>query len=287
MKRYGSIEAVILALALLIFTTVAANVNAEPADSAVLTGTLAPLIDDQFGFATLCDLGEPRYFQVVASDPENDPLTYVKISGPGSIDAQTGLLTYVPDTSGVFVFQIAVYDLSLADTAFVFDTLVLNSPPQVMCRDTIVYLCNPAEICFDVNAVDVDGDSIEIYMLEGIGSFTMLTKSSGQTCFMPADIDSATYQFVFRAADSCKLAKEESSLETVPLCCQDTAHVTVVINQPPQLTCPGPQNLFLCQGGQFCYDISAFDPEGETLTYNILSNNVTLVGQTICLAVYE
>ncbi len=238
-----------------------------------------PTVGDLYLSDKLCDLGDSRQIQLTATDPENDPLTFTLLQGPGSID-QTGLLTYTPDTSGVFKFKVEVSDECGADTANVFDTLKLNTPPQVTCSDTTVYLCEPEQICFGVNASDPDGDQLQILKLEGLGTFTQLTNTTGEACFMPGDVDSARYMFVFRALDSCLLSLQDKT----PECCKDTAWVTVVINRPPMLTCPGPQEFFACDTGTFCFDISAEDPENDALTYAVLSGNATIEGQTVCLS---
>ncbi|MFQ5452761.1 MAG: Ig-like domain-containing protein, partial [Candidatus Zixiibacteriota bacterium] len=250
-----------------------------------ISSNQSPVIEDQYGFASLCNLNEPKSFQVTAFDAENDPLTYVKLSGSGSINSGTGLLTYTPDTSGVFTFEIAVYDAAGGDTAFVYDTILLNSPPVMSSNDSTVNLCQVEEICFDVFGFDFDGDTMQIFMLEGLGNFTSVN-DSGRVCFMPADVDSATYQFVFRAADSCLLnfgLAPPSASESF----QDTALITVIINQSPQIFCPGEQNFFDCVGGDFCFDISALDPDNDLLNYNIISNNATIVNQTVCITTIE
>ncbi len=247
---------------------------------------LRPVIGDIYSSDKLCDLNEPRSIQLTATDPENDPLTYSLLIGVGSIDPQTGLLTYTPDTSGVFKFKVKVTDGCGADTAKVFDTLVLNTPPQVFCSDTTIDLCQPEQICFDVKAYDPDGDSMQIFKLEGLGTFTQLNDSTGQACFVPADVDSATYMFVFRAADSCVLSLAGKTPAS-PECCRDTAYVTVILNRAPILSCPGPQEFSVCDTGTYCFDISAEDPENDPVTYSVLSDNASIDGNTICVTAGE
>ncbi|HKK19881.1 MAG TPA: hypothetical protein VJ983_00285, partial [candidate division Zixibacteria bacterium] len=245
----------------------------------VITMNFPPSISDLYLSDKLCDLGAAREIQLSATDPENDPLTFALVEGPGNIDPESGLLTYTPDTSGVFTFKVTVSDQCGSDTALVVDTLKLNTPPQVFCSDTTVYLCAPEEICFDVKASDPDGDEMQILKLEGLGTFTQLTNSTGEACFTPADVDSATYMFVFRALDSCLMSLQDKS----PECCKDTAYVTVILNRAPVLSCPGPQEFFACDTGTFCFDISAEDPENDVLTYSILSENAAVEGQTVCV----
>ena len=246
----------------------------------------SPTIENQYYYDYLCDLNEIRFLPVDASDPEGDGLTFSLLSKYGTINANSGIIKYTPDTSGIFVFQVEVNDGCSADTAFVYDTLVLNTPPQVYCYDSTVKLCEVQEICFNVYGHDGDDEPFEIRMLEGLGSFEMTTDSSGRACFMPADVDTAVYQFVFRALDSCQLAKNDMGPTGVE-CCFDTTWITVIINQPPTISCPEVQTFFSCEGGEFCFDIEASDYENYPLTYNVLSDNASFEDGTVCVTAEE
>ena len=142
-----------------------------------------PVIEDQFYSNIPCNLKQSRHIQITAVDPDGDPLTFTLLDGIGVINPNSGMLTYIPDTSGVFIFEIAVYDSESGDTATVKDSLVLNTPPLVICNDSVINLCQPQEICFDVFATDPDGDFFDILLLEGVGDFIQVTDTSGTTCF--------------------------------------------------------------------------------------------------------
>ncbi|MCX6835303.1 MAG: hypothetical protein NTW07_09270, partial [candidate division Zixibacteria bacterium] len=129
-----------------------------------------PIIQDQSFTSKSCDLRASRIL----------PLTYIGngarlvfslLSGPGTIDPSTGVITYQPDTSGVFVFRVALDSDCGSDTATITDELVLNLPPHCIGFDSTIYLCDPQRICFDVFASDPDGDPFELSMLEGLGTF--------------------------------------------------------------------------------------------------------------------
>ena len=156
-------------------------------------------------------------------------------------------------------------------------------PPQVIGYDSTFYLCEIEDICFDVVAINALGDSLKITQIDGPGVFETLTDTSGQTCFTPDDVDSATYIFTYsiERVFGCK----EGGGVSLPLSCpQDTIFITVIKNQPPWLDCPGLQNFSACEPDTFCFPIAAFDPEQGRLTFNVLSGNAFIEEQTVCIA---
>jgi hypothetical protein len=214
-------------------------------DTVVYTVDLGapPVLEDQQFSAVLCDLQSPRVLPLSYS-AEGRSVSFELLSGPGTIDAQTGVIRYEPDTSGVFAFEVALTSDCGSDTATITDQLKLNLPPYCIGFDTTIYLCDVQKICVDVVARDPEGDPIQITMPEGLGTFVQLTDSTGQTCFTPRDIDTAEYVFIFRAADSCTLNKVIQSSE--PYCCYDTVKVIVIITEPGELACPADTTVKLC-----------------------------------------
>ncbi len=242
----------------------------------------APVAQDKYTSARLCYGTELRKIQVHASDPDGDVLTYTLLSGPGSINATTGLLQYTPTGEGIFSFSVEVRDRCAADTAIIVDTIKLNQKPYFAWTDSTFYLCSADEICTVLRGIDPEGLDMEIRLEDGDGTLTRLSDSTAELCFMPADVDSATYVFVVCVADRCPADAITEQTAAWPVCYRDTLHLTVVINRPPQLTCPEGIDLGNCHS-EGCFEISAIDPEGGPLTYEILSNNATIDGSTICV----
>ncbi|MBU0983291.1 MAG: PRC-barrel domain-containing protein, partial [candidate division Zixibacteria bacterium] len=250
----------------------------------------APTITDQSFAAELCDLRDDRELQLIA-DGGGEDFTFELISGSGTINPVTGLLTYRPDTSGTFTFEVAVVNFCGADTATITDQVVLNLPPHCIGFDSTVYLCDPEEICFDIFAFDPEGDPIQIEMVEGIGTFTQTTDTSGITCFTPPAVDSARYGFIFRAADSCILALD-APVPAAPLCCVDTVWITVVIPQPGELACPPDTAFKLCVPPDelpetFCLAgfTSSWDVTDIVVTHSEFVDPIlpSVYGDTVCL----
>lgn len=241
-----------------------------------------PEITDRHASANLCEPGQLREIAVLAYDPDGDPLTYELLSGEGSIGPD-GLISYTPMVAGVYTFEVAAYDTCGADTGFVYDTITFNNPPELIAYDSTISLCEVEEICFPVMATDLDSEPIDIYQQDGPGSFNQLTDTSGQTCFVPDDVDSATYIFTYCAIDPCGYTREGVEPPSCPPCEPDTIRITVLINRAPALDCPGSQAFAICEPAEFCIPISAADPdEGDVLTYEVLSGNADYSEGQLC-----
>jgi hypothetical protein len=240
-----------------------------------------PTIDDQFFSASLCNPPYNRSLPIMASDPENDELVFSLLAGSGSIDASSGILTYSATQPGVHSFMVEVADLCGADTAMVYDTLFLNQPPDWDGFDSLVVLCEPDTICFDIIASDPEGDPITIYMWEGPGVLEQLSDSTGRVCFLPDDVDSATYTFVFCLVDDCEPSVGE---RPTPPCEPDTVTITVKINRPPIfVTCPDEISVG-CLTGDTCVTFDVYDPDNEPLALSVIEFpfDYTLDGTTVC-----
>ncbi len=241
-----------------------------------------PEITDRHTSASLCEPGLLREVSVLAYDADEDPLTYELLSGEGSIGAD-GLISYTPMSAGVYTFQVAAYDTCGGDTGFVYDTIAFNDPPELIVYDSTISLCDVEEICFPVVATDPDNEPVDVYQQGGPGSFSQLTDTSGQTCFMPDDVDSATYVFTYCAVDECGYAKGGVERPSCPPCEPDTIRITVLINRPPAIDCPEAQTFAICEPAEFCIPISATDPdEGDVLTYEVLSSNAEYSEGQVC-----
>jgi FlgD Ig-like domain len=242
-----------------------------------------PSISDIWSKADGCDFGKERIFDLHATDAEGDSLWFVKISGPGTVNPVTGKVRYTPEGPGKYEIFVAVYDKCGGDTACIHDSVTVNSPPSIVTQDTTVYLCNPEQVCINVQARDPDSDSLSIWRVSGPGNFVRVSNDAGWTCFTPANVDSATYTFVYCVVDSCSpyFGQPECAAD----CATDTVLVTVIRNKPPVLVCQ-PQSFFTCVADTFCFAVPDYnDPEFGEVTYTVLSDNAYLNGDSICLPV--
>ncbi|MFH1373524.1 MAG: FlgD immunoglobulin-like domain containing protein [bacterium] len=163
-------------------------------------------------------------------------------------------------------------------------------PPELLVYDSTIYLCQIEEVCFPVVATDSMSSPLMITQVIGPGQFEMLTDSSGQTCFMPDSLDSATYAF-------CYIVERVSASEPVgdetpvdPSCCADTITITVVLNRPPVVTMAEDFSIYLCQPESTCFLAYIDDPDQPGLgidsiavnygSYNPVTNSFCFLADT-------
>jgi hypothetical protein len=225
----------------------------------------------------LCDGPGWREFNVLYLNPEGGPVSFELISGPGTIN-QDGRIRYEVTSSGATTWQVAMHGECNSDTGTVIDEVTLNEAPYLLTKDTTISLCAPEEICFLVEGYDPEGLIYDLSQVGGSGTYTSLDSASGRTCFSPEDVDSATYQFIYCVRDYCP-----NKDATVWPCYNDTVTVTVLINRPPTIICPEPQTFYTCDEQTFCFPIWANDPEFDQLTFNVLSENASVNGDSICV----
>ncbi len=240
-----------------------------------------PTFADQNKEAKICSPGDVRYVRLDANDPEAQEVRFELISAYGIIDTVTGIIHYYPDTTGTYTFQVAVYDDCHADTAILYDDIVVNTLPVPGFTDTTIYLCEPVEICFEIPFIDEQGDAIIVNQVGGPGYFTILNDSTGEQCFTPTADDNLSYTFYYSIFDDCTPYGLEINPPD-PRWLQDSVVVTVIYIQPPVITCPGELTFNTCVTDTFCFDISAVSSIPNSLTYSVISGNAWIDGQTVC-----
>ncbi len=242
----------------------------------IIDAGVAPTIADQFFSFKYCTEAFNRELNIFATSDSADPTIFELLSGAGSVDSLSGIITYLPDTPGVYSFEVAASNSCGSDTALISDSVIINRPPEIIGFDSTIYLCGLEEICFDVFAFDPDGDSLEIILSQGPGQFTQLTDNSGMQCFTPVKTDSAAYLFVYQVSDLC----QDGSLDSAATYTQ-TVTITVILNQAPELEIPLDLDFFACIGDTVCFVVSASDSDGDPVTIEIISGSATVTNNSL------
>ena len=239
----------------------------------------AVTIEDQYHSIYFCTGADNRFIKVYAYDPESYPVVFEMLSGPGQIDSE-GYILYLPDTAGVYRWQVTVSDACSSDTAYVYDTVTFNTLPQLPVEDTTLYVCDTGEVCFDMYAFDAEGDSVIWQLDAGMAEFVQIDDSTGRTCLWVND-DSSTFVIYYSLFDDCRSQYSQESAS--PQCIPDSIVVTVIVNQAPVIVCPDTLSFFSCEPDTFCFDLQADDSEYDQLTYEVLSGNASISGNRVCI----
>ena len=108
-------------------------------------------------------LGDTYRYQILAHDPDGDPLVYSLATGPTGADlSATGLLTFTPEDTGAVAFTLRVDDQidGYVEQSFTLDVVLPpNNPPRFTSAPTGPALTGSTWL-YHARAVDPDGDPI-------------------------------------------------------------------------------------------------------------------------------
>jgi len=199
---------------------------------------------------------------------EFNEVQITNVSGTFEIDAfaartapssSTSDICFYADTSGAYDIEVQVTDAcGNIGTATSLVTVNLNQPPVANAgADVNTFLCSLAPICFGVSFSDPDNNLALTELSSGPG-----TLNGNQICFTPPS--AGAFTFVIHAVDSCGLEDF------------DTVVVNVSTNLTPIADDPSPVTKFLCQPTQLCHTFTASDPNGNNLSWSLLSGQGTI-----------
>ncbi|UCC44205.1 MAG: T9SS type A sorting domain-containing protein [Candidatus Zixiibacteriota bacterium] len=153
---------------------------------------------------------------------------------------------------------------------FVVDPAICNEPPEcTVPNDTTIFLCGLTQVCLPVSCYDPDGnltgDSPSI--VSGPGSIV-----SGDWCYTPTGAGTVTVTI------RCEDTRGEF--------CEATFNVTFLVNSAPVATCPGTQDLFVCDLSDICIDgFSSYDADDNIASVTVSPG--TLTGSEVCFTPQE
>lgn len=196
-------------------------------------------------------------YQVVASDPNGDNLTYSLFVNPwGMVISQDGLVSWTPtnDQVGFNDVTVEVSDGVFIDIQeFTIEVANVNDAPEII-SGHITTATQDLPYSYDVEAVDVDGDELEFSLLESPDG--MEINSSGYITWTPTK-----YQV---GLNSVKVEVTDGELAVSQEFVIDVANV----NDAPQIT-SSPLTLAV-EDELYVYEVQAVDADGDAINYSLL-----------------
>ena len=187
-------------------------------------------------------IGEEISYDVDATDAEDDPITFSLVSGDGTIDSNTGMLTFTPLDYGIYEFEIEVSDSCGADTSLItFDIFlgfVLDCPPE----SAIEFICKPDTLCYPIGGIP----EAAIVTVEPSSAWFDRDKNSVcfyTNCSVIKDIKVIVSTENLRCVgDDCPPVDLDSCMFTVD----------VTLNSNPIVMLPEDQSFWLCEPTEIC-----------------------------------
>ncbi len=214
---------------------------------------------------TVAVVGQQLVYQVVASDPDGQTLTYALFRCPGgaNIDRSSGRFTFTPnngDLGDQITCIIRVSDSEGAITAQSMSIAVQNEPPPQ--NEPPVFTTQPplnavvgGAYVYDANATDPEGTNVT-YFLSAAPDGAFVNPGSGVVQWSPSIAQLGTQQnFTLEVEDGGGL--RTSQIWTVS--------VSEDVNRAPIMTSSPASEAFA--GVEYIYVVVASDPDGDTVTY--------------------
>ncbi len=161
---------------------------------------------------TLAQVGENYTYQMTVTDPENDGINFSVISGPFSIDQQSGSISWQPTEADLGAHQviIEITDSFNAKTQQRYSLYVQgagDNSPHIISTPKTEHFLSDGSYQYQVVAEDVDRQAVTYQLLAGPGSIDNIT---GMYSFLPGDIDIGEHHIVVKAIDSDGYSSEQS-----------------------------------------------------------------------------
>ncbi|MBU1320409.1 MAG: T9SS type A sorting domain-containing protein [candidate division Zixibacteria bacterium] len=222
-------------------------------------------------FDTLICSNDEICFTVLASDVDDDIIEFEMLEGYGSIDPLTGEVCFLPELgdSAEYKFIIRAIDECClhreeqgADPAWPYScprdtvviTVVKKPAPSIAVSDVDTSLCEPATVCLPVSIENPGGGQVTIE----VSPPASYNELSGEVCLYVDQ--SGVHEIIITASDDiCGVGDV------------DTATITVDLNGLPVVTLPADTSYILCEPEEFCFTATAFDPDGDPLTFGLES----------------
>ncbi len=211
-------------------------------------------------------------YDVEAADIEEDPITYSLVSGPGTIDPETGLISFTPPEAGTFQFTVEASDECGSDlTVITFE--ISSVPVELVCPEPYIqeFICEPGSLCYPISGIP---EGAEVTVLPASAWWDA---EAGKVCFYT----------------NCSVEKHLTAIITYPDdpenadTCQFTVDVT--LNSPPLVILPGDEAFDFCVPEEICFPVGINDPNGNIASIEVLPQGAVYddIAGTVCFTPTE
>ncbi|MCQ4167703.1 putative Ig domain-containing protein, partial [Tahibacter harae] len=209
---------------------------------------------------TTATAGSAYRYDVEATDPDNDTLTYALIDPPSgaSIDSGTGVIRWTPTTQqvGSHTFAVRVSDGHGGTGAQDFTLTVSNANHAPEITSTAITTASVGTpYSYDVDATDADNDTLT-YTLSNPPSGMSIDTATGAISWTPAANQAGPHSVTILVSDGHGGSDEQSFSIDVG-----------AANRPPAFTSTAPTQA--TRGEAWRYDAQASDPDGDVLAYDL------------------
>ncbi len=233
-------------------------------------GNTAPVLEDPFTDSVAA--GQQFVRQIIATDADGDPLTYRLDSAPPAgtgftFDEPTGFIVWstsvanVNDPSTPYSFTVTVDDGRGGTDQQTYSLHVVsqevNQPPAITSNGRTLAALN-YRYAYAATATDPENDTLFWSLVSGPRGME-IDQFSGLLTWVPDKHQLTTHTVTLQVADAY------GGTDT------QTFDVSAFgVNLPPQI-----ESLPITQawvGEEYVYDVSAYDPEGDSLTFELVGS---------------
>jgi len=207
-------------------------------------------------------VGMEYVYDIVASDPDEDILTYSLNDSPDemAVGLNTGVISWIPTAVGSFEVTVEVSDGKLNDIQS-FSIEVSEPPNQapVITSTPVTSIILGDTYIYSLQVSDFEGDDI-VYTLttKPVG---MTISNTGEISWNPTNV--GDFEVTVEVSDG-ELTDTQSFIITV-----------TSFNQAPVIN-PIPNDSIIA-GEAYTYNIQATDPEGDNLAYTLTTKPVGMM----------
>jgi RHS repeat-associated protein len=209
------------------------------------------------------NVGRNYSYAVRASDADaGDVLTYLLDNGPSgmTINAATGLLQWLPTTSGAFPVIVRVRDLAgaIVTQSFTIAVQNLNRGPQITSTPSLSGNAN-STFSYSPTAIDPDaGDLLSWTLLSGPTGL-LLNPANGLVLWTPSASQVGVHPITIEVRDLLGATAQQSFTVSIATAL-NTNSPPIFISEP----------ITAARVDQpYAYRVNAFDPESTPITYTL------------------